>query len=57
MTYINNISNNAVTISGAGQTIFSTGAIPSTPVLRTVGSAATAIYLGSNTWVVTGDIV
>jgi hypothetical protein len=57
MTYINNISNNAVTISGAGQTIFSTGAISAKPTLRTVGSVATAVYLGSNTWVVTGDIV
>jgi len=47
----------SVTISGAsGVTIYSTGATSSKPIIRTPYSVATAIYLGSNNWLVTGDI-
>ena len=45
----------AVSITGTG--IFSTGTTSGTPSLRAQGSVATAIYLGSSSWVVTGDIV
>ena len=46
-----------VTISGgAGVTIVSTGATPSTPLLRAQYATATAIQTSTNTWLVTGDI-
>ena len=45
---------NPVTITGPG--VFSTGATSGSPILRTAGSVVTAIYLGSASWVVTGDI-
>lgn len=54
-------------ITGAGQpsieavtsgttTILSTGATSTAPKLRVVNSAATAIKLSANTWLVTGDV-
>jgi hypothetical protein len=47
----------AVAISGAaGVTVVSTAATSAVPKLRVQYSVATAIYLGSNNWLVTGDI-
>jgi hypothetical protein len=43
-----------VTFSGS---IVSTGATANAPKLRAQYSVATAVYLGSNNWLVTGDIV
>ena len=45
----------AVLFSSPG-TLISTGANTSGPALRTQYSVATAIYLGTNTWLVTGDV-
>lgn len=45
----------AVTFTSTG-TLISTGATASNPALRAQYSVATAIYLGSNTWLVTGDV-
>lgn len=58
---------NFVWITGAGQptisavtpgttTVISTGATSATPKLRVVNSAATAIKLAANSWLVVGDI-
>jgi hypothetical protein len=58
---------NFVWITGAGQptigattpgttTILSTAAVAATPKLRSVNSAATAIKLATNSWLVVGDI-
>jgi hypothetical protein len=58
---------NFVWITGAGQpsiaattpgttTVISTAAVPATPKLRVVNSAATAIKLAANSWLVVGDI-
>ena len=58
---------NFLWITGAGQpsiaattpgttTIISTGATAVTPKLRVVNSAATAIKIAANNWLVTGDI-
>jgi hypothetical protein len=47
----------SVTISGAsGVTVVSTGATAATPIIRAQYSVATAIYVNTNTWLVTGDI-
>lgn len=54
VTIVRNGTAGAVTITGPG--VFSTGATSSSPTLRANGSVATAIYLGSSSWVVTGDI-
>jgi hypothetical protein len=54
VTIIRGASAGAVAITGTG--VFSTGATSGSPTLRAVGSVATAIYLGSSSWVVTGDI-
>jgi len=37
-------------------TLISTGATASSPAMRAQYSVATAIYLGTNTWLVTGDV-
>jgi hypothetical protein len=42
--------------AGSGVTIQSYGATASAPKLRTQYSAATAIQISANTWVVSGDI-
>jgi hypothetical protein len=58
---------NFVWITGAGQptigattpgttTVISTAAVPATPKLRVANSAATAIKLAANSWLVVGDI-
>ena len=58
---------NFVWITGAGQptigattpgttTVISTAAVPATPKLRVVNSAATCIKLAANSWLVVGDI-
>jgi hypothetical protein len=54
VTIVRGSSAGAVAITGTG--VFSTGATAGSPTLRAVGSVATAIYLGSSSWVVTGDI-
>ena len=54
VTIVRGASSGAVAITGTG--VFSTGATAGSPTLRAVGSVATAIYLGSSSWVVTGDI-
>lgn len=46
--------NGPVTITGTG--VVSTGATSASPKLRAIGSMAQAISLGSNGWVVVGDI-
>jgi hypothetical protein len=58
---------NFLWITGAGQptiaavtpgttTVISTGSTPASPKLRVVNSAATAIKIAANNWLVTGDI-
>jgi hypothetical protein len=58
---------NFVWITGAGQptigattpgttTVISTGATSATPKLRAVNSAASAIKLAANSWLVVGDL-
>ena len=45
----------AVLFTSSG-TLISTGATASSPAMRAQYSVATAIYLGTNTWLVTGDV-